>query len=72
MKKVRGTREARPLSLTKDPRLPKASEGLSRLERLPEAPGKFQGPRELQGGSGGKRKQEGLRGVEGEQGKQVP
>ena len=60
-----GAREARPLSLTEDPRLPKAAEGLQSLPRLPEAPGRSQAPRETQGGSGasgGKREQEKVRG----------
>ena len=61
----KGAREARPLSLTEDPRLPKAPEGLRRLRRLSEAPGKSQGSRETQGGSGGEREQGEMRGSKG-------
>ena len=52
MKGVRGAREARLLSLTEDPRLPKASKGSQDLLRLQE------GPR----GSGRLRGQGGVRG----------
>ena len=47
---------------------PKATKGLQRLPSLPEAPGKFQGPREAQGGSGvrvNKREQGEVRGSKG-------
>ena len=47
-----------PLSLTEDPRLPKASKGSQGFLRLQEGPG-------TQGGSGGKREWGGARGSEG-------
>ena len=43
---VRGAREARPLSLTEDPRLSKASQGFLRPQ---------EGPREAQGARGSER-----------------
>ena len=68
-KGVRGAREARPLSLTEDPRLPKASEGSQGFLRPQEGP---KGPREARGdSSGGEREQGGVRG-EGEQRRQGP
>ena len=45
-----GARGTRPLSLTEDPRLPKASKGSQPW--LPEAPGRSQGPRDAQGQGG--------------------
>ena len=59
MREVRGAREARPLSLTKDQRLPKASEGSQGFLRLQE------GPR----GPGRTREAQGVRGSEREQGR---
>ena len=52
---MRGAREARPPSLTEDPRLPKdckGSQGLLRPQEGSRGPGK---PREAQGVRGGKR-----------------
>ena len=56
---MRGAREARSLSLTKDQRLPKASEGSQGFLRLQE------GPR----GPGRTREAQGVRGSEREQGR---
>ena len=64
---MRGAREARPLSLTEDPRLPKDSEGSQGFLR---SQGRSQEPRETQGGSGDERGQEGARGSEGGEGEQ--
>ena len=61
----------RPLSLTEDPRLLKAfegSKGFLRPQEGPRRPGRFQEPREAQGGSGGEREQEGVREVRGSKG----
>ena len=44
---------------------PKAAEGLQRLPRLPEASGRFQGPRKTQVGSGSEMGWEGARGLRG-------
>ena len=57
-----GARGARPLSLTEDPRLPKASEGFQGFLRPQEGP---RDPGRLRG-------QGGVRGGEGEQGEQGP
>ena len=53
----------------------KNSQGCQRLPRLPEAPGRSQGPREAQRGSGlrgSKREWEGARGVRGSKGSKAP
>ena len=49
---MRGSKDARPLSLTEDPRLPKACEGFLRPQEGPRDPGK---PREAYGVRGGQR-----------------
>ena len=67
-KGVRGAREARPLSLTEDQRLLKASEGSQGFLRPQEGPGGPERPREAQGARGGEREW----GGEGEQGKHCP
>ena len=68
MRGVRGAREARSLSMTEDPRLPKACEGSQGFLRPQEGPRDPGRPREAQGvrgvrGSEGKR--DGVRGLRG-------
>ena len=68
---VRGAREARPLSLTEDPRLPKASEGSQGFLMPQEGPRGTGRSREAQGVRGSKREQGG-EGVRGSKGSKAP
>ena len=46
---MRGVRGTRPLSLTEDPRLPKASKGFLRPQGSPKVPGRQEGEKEQRG-----------------------